>query len=169
MNFPPKNQGADNTVSIFHEENFQYTDSEYFLLKLREEKDCQKPKIFKISFFDQKNEKRRNSNRILKRASSLQNEDDELKRTSSPSPRLKSILQMKNHANLKLAAKFSQILEFWREKKSIDLINYKLSCQNITGIFANYLTVSLNNSHILTFIKSERDEAERVNIICMNF
>ena len=164
FNFPAKNQGKDNTHSIFNEENFKCLDSDYLLLQMISPSNDEKQNKHLLTpstellqnFFDVNSIPRIN----LRRASSLKTEEetDELTKTNSPSPRLKSILNLKKRTNLMNVQNYLQFSLFYHEKQKIDRINHNLSFQTPSRVLSERIMITLNNSNILTFLKSQKEE-----------
>ena len=96
--------------------------------------------------------------RPFRRASSLKNEDDDILRTDSPSPRLKCVLNIKKKTNLLSGPKYAQFSLFYHEKLKLDKLNHNLSYQTPNKIQHDRIIVSLNNNNIVTFIKSQKED-----------
>lgn len=156
LNFPAKSQGFDNTISIFNEDNFHFAEEENLLIKLKEETKLLFSPSSDNNSTNIENKKRQSKN-ALRRASSLKKHEDEL--ISSPSPRAKNV--MKKNSNVK----YMQFVFFYKEKRKLDKINNNISGQNISGLFTDNLMISFNQSHILSFVRTEIQPEEKINII----
>ena len=164
FNFPAKNQGKENVHSIFNEENYKLLEKDYLRSQIIEGFDENKqgkhlttPSIdnMPINFsFGQKKITRLN----LRRASSLKTEEDEISQTNSPSPRLKFMLNIKKQTNFMNGPKYVQFSLFYQEKQKIDKFNHNLSYQVADRVLLERMMISLNNSIILSFLNSDKDE-----------
>jgi len=119
--------------------------------KIRQIKHIMTPSTGEMSHFSQ------DMGRLtLRRASSLKNEDDEI--NESPSPRLKCVLNLKKNTKILNGPKYAQFSLFYHEKLKVDKLNHNVSYQIPNKVYHERMILSLNNTNIVTFLKSQKED-----------